>query len=177
MLPLRPFVDSSHTYLPPVSGYIVGQIPNNLALQVVPPRIWLASMAVLWSGLSMCLAAAKSPGHVMAIRFFQALAESSTVCAAYPPWVLPSLLLEKSLIMHRSLLPCLQFSGSHFLLGCWVRINWHGDIFFPARSVDATSPPSIRSTKRRSLASAQESSPAVRSWVAFSAACSKEQVS
>ncbi|KAK0537263.1 hypothetical protein OC835_001797 [Tilletia horrida] len=72
-------------------GYIVGQIPNNLALQVVPPRIWLASMAVLWSGLSMCLAAAKSPGHVMAIRFFQALAESST------------------------------FSGSHFLLGCWYK--------------------------------------------------------
>ncbi|CAD7068025.1 unnamed protein product [Tilletia caries] len=72
-------------------GYICGLIPNNLALQFVPARIWLPSMALIWSGLSMCLAAAKNPGHIMAIRFFQALAEAST------------------------------FSGSHYLLGSWYK--------------------------------------------------------
>ncbi|KAE8250233.1 hypothetical protein A4X03_0g6489, partial [Tilletia caries] len=56
--------------------YICRLIPNNLALQIVPARIWLPSMALIWSGLSMCLAAAKNPGHIMAIRFFQALAEA-----------------------------------------------------------------------------------------------------
>ncbi|KAE8256410.1 hypothetical protein A4X13_0g2659 [Tilletia indica] len=72
-------------------GYIIGQIPNNLALQVVPARIWLPSMALIWAGLSMCLAAAKNPGQIMAIRFFQALAEAST------------------------------FSGTHYLLGSWYK--------------------------------------------------------
>ena len=60
-------------------------------LQVVAPRIWLPSMALLWALLSATLAAAKTPGQVMAIRFFQALAESST------------------------------FSGSHYILGSWYK--------------------------------------------------------
>ncbi|KDN53324.1 MFS general substrate transporter [Tilletiaria anomala UBC 951] len=72
-------------------GYIVGQLPNNLMLQVVPPRLWLPSMALIWAGLSGCLAAVQTPRQVMAIRFLQALAESST------------------------------FSGSHYILGSWYK--------------------------------------------------------
>ncbi|PWN53439.1 MFS general substrate transporter [Violaceomyces palustris] len=72
-------------------GYIVGQLPNALILQFVPPRIWLPFCGIVWGGLSACTAAAKTPQHVMAIRFFQAIFESST------------------------------FSGSHWVLGCWYK--------------------------------------------------------
>jgi ACS family pantothenate transporter-like MFS transporter len=70
-------------------GYIVGQIPNNLMLQIVPAHLWLPAMSFLWGGLSACTAAAKTPQHIMVIRFFQALCESST------------------------------FSGTHYILGSW----------------------------------------------------------
>jgi ACS family pantothenate transporter-like MFS transporter len=70
-------------------GYIIGQIPNNLMLQVIPANYWMPGMAMLWAMLSMCTAAATQPSHVMAIRFFQGIVESST------------------------------FSGVHYILGSW----------------------------------------------------------
>ncbi|UZJ53326.1 hypothetical protein CBS101457_002646 [Exobasidium rhododendri] len=70
-------------------GYIIGQIPNNLMLQVVPANYWMPAMAILWAILSMSTAAATQPSHVMAIRFFQGIVESST------------------------------FSGVHYILGSW----------------------------------------------------------
>lgn len=45
----------------------------------------------MWGGLSACTAAAKTPQHVMVIRFFQAIMESST------------------------------FSGTHYILGSWYK--------------------------------------------------------
>lgn len=44
---------------------------------------------VIWGGLTMCTAAAKHPRDIMAIRFFQGMAESST------------------------------FVGTHYILGSW----------------------------------------------------------
>ncbi|KAK0206635.1 major facilitator superfamily domain-containing protein [Desarmillaria ectypa] len=38
-------------------GYIVGMIPNNLMLQIVPPRIWLPCMQILWGVLTFCTSA------------------------------------------------------------------------------------------------------------------------
>lgn len=35
-------------------GYIVGMIPNNLMLQVVPPRLWFPSMQIVWGVLTFC---------------------------------------------------------------------------------------------------------------------------
>ena len=35
-------------------------------------------MMVVWAGLTMCTAAAKKPRDIIAIRFFQGIAESST---------------------------------------------------------------------------------------------------
>ncbi|PBP20930.1 pantothenate transporter [Diplocarpon rosae] len=59
-------------------GYIVGQIPSNLALYHLKPRIFFSGMITVWGGLTMVTAAAKNPHHIMAIRFFQGIAESST---------------------------------------------------------------------------------------------------
>ncbi|KAF4635795.1 hypothetical protein G7Y89_g2299 [Cudoniella acicularis] len=70
-------------------GYIIGQIPSNLALYHLKPRIFFPSMVILWGALTMVTAAAKHPQDIMVIRFFQGIAESST------------------------------FVGTHYILGSW----------------------------------------------------------
>ena len=77
------------------AGYIIGLLPNNLILQVVPPRFWLPFCGVMWGTLSACMAAAKTPQHIMVIRFFQAIFESSTFTGAH--WVLGSWYTEAEL--------------------------------------------------------------------------------
>lgn len=71
------------------SGYVIGQIPSNLALYYIKPRIFFPSMLIVWGSLTMVTAATQNPQSIMAIRFFQALAESST------------------------------FVGTHYILGAW----------------------------------------------------------
>ncbi|KAH8591760.1 major facilitator superfamily protein [Bisporella sp. PMI_857] len=70
-------------------GYVLGQVPNNLALGYFKPRRFFPSMMALWALLTMCTAAVHRPQHIMAIRFFQGIAESST------------------------------FVGTHYILGSW----------------------------------------------------------
>lgn len=70
-------------------GYTIGQIPSNIAIYYFKPRIFLPSMLVLWGCLTMVTASVQSPQSIMAIRFFQGLAESST------------------------------FVGTHYVLGSW----------------------------------------------------------
>ncbi|PHH90453.1 hypothetical protein CDD83_3628 [Cordyceps sp. RAO-2017] len=70
-------------------GYILGQVPSNLSLHYVRPRVWFPAMMLLWGGLTMVTAAARAPQSVMAIRFFQGFCEAST------------------------------FVGTHYVLGAW----------------------------------------------------------
>ncbi|KAL4865108.1 hypothetical protein BDV12DRAFT_155808 [Aspergillus spectabilis] len=70
-------------------GYILGQVPSNLALTYLPPRIFFPAMILLWGGLTMVTAAVHNPQGIMGIRFFLGLAEAST------------------------------FSGTHYILGSW----------------------------------------------------------
>ncbi|KAF8517887.1 MFS general substrate transporter [Hysterangium stoloniferum] len=72
-------------------GYIVGMIPNNLALHRIPPRIWLPSMQLVWGMLTACTSSVTSVEQVYAIRFLQGVAESST------------------------------FVGTHYILGSWYK--------------------------------------------------------
>ncbi|KAK0190863.1 MFS general substrate transporter [Armillaria mellea] len=67
-------------------GYI-----NNLMLQIAPPRIWLPCMQILWGVLTFCTSAVHNVESIYAIRFFQAMAESST------------------------------FVGTHYILGSWYK--------------------------------------------------------
>lgn len=64
-------------------------IPCNIALYYIKPRIFFPSMVVCWAALTIVTAAAKTPQHIMAIRFFVGIAESST------------------------------FIGTHYILGSW----------------------------------------------------------
>ncbi|KUJ12367.1 MFS general substrate transporter [Mollisia scopiformis] len=70
-------------------GYVVGQIPSNLALYHLKPRIFFPSMMIVWGALTMITASARHPRDIMVIRFFQGIAESST------------------------------FVGTHYILGSW----------------------------------------------------------
>ncbi|TFY51671.1 hypothetical protein EVJ58_g10445 [Rhodofomes roseus] len=72
-------------------GYIVGMVPNNLMLQVVPPRIWFPAMQIVWGVLTFCSSAVKNVEQLYAIRFFQGLSEAST------------------------------FVGTHYILGSWYK--------------------------------------------------------
>lgn len=70
-------------------GSYRGMIPCNLALYYIKPRIFFPTMVVFWAALTMVTAAASTPQHIMAIRFFVGVAESST------------------------------FIGTHYILGSW----------------------------------------------------------
>lgn len=70
-------------------GYIVGMVPNNIMLLKVRPKYWLTFCCAAWGLLTLGLYKVHSYRQICAIRFFQALFESST------------------------------FSGSHLILGSW----------------------------------------------------------
>ncbi|CAK7568409.1 MAG: hypothetical protein SEPTF4163_006397 [Sporothrix epigloea] len=70
-------------------GYIIGQIPSNVALHHIKPRYYFPVMVLLWGGLTMVTSAAKKPQDIMVIRFFQGICEAST------------------------------FVGTHYILGAW----------------------------------------------------------
>ncbi|KAF8306771.1 MFS general substrate transporter [Clavulina sp. PMI_390] len=72
-------------------GYIVGQIPNVLALQYIPPRYYLSFMAMLWGIFSACVSRVTTVQQLYAVRFLTAVAESSA------------------------------FAGSHYILGAWYK--------------------------------------------------------
>ena len=71
------------------AGYVVGQIPANLSLHYVRPRIFFPACMVLWAGLTMVTASAHDAASIAAIRFFQGVAEATT------------------------------FVGTHYILGSW----------------------------------------------------------
>ncbi|KAK4161376.1 major facilitator superfamily domain-containing protein [Cladorrhinum sp. PSN259] len=70
-------------------GYVLGQIPSNLSLQYIKPSRFFPSAMIVWAGLTMLTASVKNPQSIMAIRFFQGIAESTT------------------------------FVGTHYILGSW----------------------------------------------------------
>ncbi|KAK4225262.1 pantothenate transporter liz1 [Podospora fimiseda] len=70
-------------------GYILGQIPSNVSLHYIPPSKFFPGAMIIWACLTMITATVKNPQSIMAIRFFQGIAESTT------------------------------FVGTHYILGSW----------------------------------------------------------
>lgn len=70
---------------------MLGQVPNNLALQKLAPRIYFPSCMIAWGLLTLGTGFVHHPWQIMVIRFFQAIFESST------------------------------FVGCHYILGCWYK--------------------------------------------------------
>jgi MFS transporter, ACS family, pantothenate transporter len=86
---LKPIIKLLVMHTDPVSRYIIGQIPSNLALHYVKPRYFFPTMMFIWAGLTMITASTHTPQAIMAIRFFQGVAEATT------------------------------FVGTHYILGSW----------------------------------------------------------
>ncbi|KAA1466254.1 MFS general substrate transporter [Dentipellis sp. KUC8613] len=114
-------------------GYIVGMIPNNLMLQVVPPRIWLPAMQIVWGVLTFCTSTVNNIHQLYAIRFLQGLAESSTFVGTHyilGSWYKPGELGKRSAVFTCSGLVGTLFSGVlqgavyHNLNGIGGRSGW-----------------------------------------------------
>ncbi|KAH7879195.1 MFS general substrate transporter [Lentinula edodes] len=58
-------------------GYVIGQIPSNLLITRIRPSLWIPAMEVLWSVLTVLLSTSKNFTHLVVIRFFVGLAEST----------------------------------------------------------------------------------------------------
>lgn len=57
-------------------GYLLMQLPSNMLITRVQPRVYLSSAMVLWGVVSTCNAAAHSFGALIAIRFFLGFVEA-----------------------------------------------------------------------------------------------------
>ncbi|QRW04622.1 major facilitator superfamily transporter [Ceratobasidium sp. AG-Ba] len=90
-------------------GYTIGQIPHSFAIQYLPARFWFPLMG--WYGVC-ALSAVKTPGQLYAIRFLQALAESSTFSGAH--WLLGSWYKDAELGKRSALFACFAQIGSLF---------------------------------------------------------------
>lgn len=58
-------------------GYLLGQIPNNLILQKVPPRIWLPTTCLCWGFLTLGTGFTQHPRQIMVIRFVRRIFRES----------------------------------------------------------------------------------------------------
>ncbi|KAG7097118.1 hypothetical protein E1B28_004496 [Marasmius oreades] len=109
------------------AGYIVGMIPNNMMLQVVPPRIWFPAMQIVWGVLTFCTSAVDNVQQIYAIRFFQGIAESSTFVGTHyilGSWYKPRELGKRSGIFTSSGLVGTLFSGV-LQAGVYKHLNGH----------------------------------------------------
>jgi ACS family tartrate transporter-like MFS transporter len=57
-------------------GYFLFEVPSNLILERVGPRIWIARIMVLWGAISFCMMFAKTGAHFYALRFLLGAAEA-----------------------------------------------------------------------------------------------------
>ncbi|KAH8676492.1 major facilitator superfamily domain-containing protein [Tricladium varicosporioides] len=55
--------------------YIASEIPSNLILKKVSPRVWLPALTVMWGIVTMCLGFVKNYAGFMAVRAILGLAE------------------------------------------------------------------------------------------------------
>ncbi|KAJ3340500.1 hypothetical protein HDU93_006968 [Gonapodya sp. JEL0774] len=60
-------------------GFLVGEIPSNVALKKFSARIWLSRIMVTWGIVVMCMAAVKNAAGLIAARFFLGLCEAGLI--------------------------------------------------------------------------------------------------
>ncbi|KAG9064148.1 hypothetical protein KI688_003334 [Linnemannia hyalina] len=57
-------------------GYVIGEVPSNMALKQFGPRLWIPAVMFLWGTVMIAMAAVKTAGALYTARFFLGLAES-----------------------------------------------------------------------------------------------------
>lgn len=84
---------------------VIGQLPSQFILTKVRPSVWIPSCELVWTILTVTLAAATTSNQVIAIRFFVGLVESIFYPAAHfliGSWYKPSELGKRACIFHAS---------------------------------------------------------------------------
>jgi len=123
-------------------GYTIGQIPCNIALYYVKPRIFFPvcmvsvqgslilnratndSVQVVWAGLTMATAGAQHPRDIMAIRFFQAIFEASTFVGTH--YVLGSWYTERELGKRSGIFTASGLAGT--MIGGFIQTGIHSSM-------------------------------------------------
>ncbi|KAG0376598.1 hypothetical protein BGX24_007504 [Mortierella sp. AD032] len=60
-------------------GYILFEVPSNIMLKKVGPKLWITIIMIVWGAIMMAMAAVKDYGDLLAARFFLGLAEAGLV--------------------------------------------------------------------------------------------------
>ncbi|XP_014551885.1 hypothetical protein COCVIDRAFT_111699 [Bipolaris victoriae FI3] len=105
-------------------GYTIGQVPCNIALYYVKPRYFFPLCMVAWGALTMVTAAAQKPQDIMAIRFFQALFESSTFVGTH--YILGSWYTEKELGKRSGIFTASGLAGT--MIGGFIQTGIHSSM-------------------------------------------------
>ncbi|KAF2107544.1 pantothenate transporter-like protein [Lophiotrema nucula] len=105
-------------------GYTIGQVPCNIALYYVKPRIFFPSCMIVWAGLTMATAGAQSPGGIMAIRFFQAIFEASTFVGTH--YILGSWYTERELGKRSGIFTASGLAGT--MIGGFIQTGIHSSM-------------------------------------------------
>ncbi|KAK4121489.1 MFS general substrate transporter [Parathielavia appendiculata] len=105
-------------------GYVLGQIPSNLSLHYVKPRCFFPAMMVVWAGLTMVTASTHSPQAIMAIRFFQGLAEASTFVGTH--YILGSWYTERELGKRSGIFTASGLAGT--MIGGFIQTGIHSSL-------------------------------------------------
>ncbi len=58
------------------AGYVVFQVPSNIALQRIGARRWIALLMIAWGMISSCMIFVRVPWHLYALRFLLGSAEA-----------------------------------------------------------------------------------------------------
>lgn len=58
-------------------GYVIGEVPSNMALTRIRAKYWIPTMEVIWSVLTFCLSRSNTATQIYVLRFFIGLAEST----------------------------------------------------------------------------------------------------
>ncbi|MCJ1308190.1 hypothetical protein MMC25_001842 [Agyrium rufum] len=110
-------------------GYVIGQIPSNIILTRVRPSLWIPSMEIIWTILTMLLSKCNTVQQIYALRFLVGLAESTF----YPgmqyiigSWYRKDELAKRSCIFHTSSAIATMFSG--YLMAAVYRLNGRGGL-------------------------------------------------
>ncbi|KAI9929450.1 hypothetical protein MW887_000921 [Aspergillus wentii] len=105
-------------------GYIIGQIPSNLALTYIRPRLFFPGMVLFWGALTMITAAVNHPRDIMAIRFFLGIAESSTFAGTH--YILGSWYTERELGKRSGIFTASGLAGTMF--GGFIQTGIHSSL-------------------------------------------------
>ncbi|KAF1993946.1 MFS general substrate transporter [Amniculicola lignicola CBS 123094] len=105
-------------------GYTIGQVPCNIALYYIKPRIFFPTCMVIWAGLTMATAGAQSPGGIMAIRFFQAIFEASTFVGTH--YILGSWYTENELGKRSGIFTASGLAGT--MIGGFIQTGFHSSM-------------------------------------------------